>query len=117
MAKKLDRIGKALGATRQFSLKTRASGPLELVRLRGEIEARLRSRGGRPSDPEWDLRRVIPLKRSSWNFLRETSGKLRVNPGQLAAILLERGIDSFKRRRHGAKSRKPLAADRRAVRG
>ena len=96
MAKKIDHIGKALGATRQLTLKTKAAGPLHLLQLREEIDARLSSRGGRPSDPEWDLRRVIPLKKSSWDFLRETSEKLRVNPGQLAAILLERGIDSFK---------------------
>lgn len=96
MAKKTDRIGKALGATRQLSLKTKATGPLNWLQLRQEIDARLSSRGGRPSDPEWDLRRVIPLKKSSWDFLREASEKLRVNPGQLAAILLERGIDSFK---------------------
>ena len=97
MTKKMDRIGKALGATRQFSLKTKVAGPLNLLQLQEEIDARLRSRGGRPSDPEWDLRRVIPLKRSSWDFLRKTSEKLRVNPGQLAAILLERGIDSIKK--------------------
>ena len=108
MAKQTDRVGRALGATRQFSLKMRASGPLELIQLREEIDARLSSRGGRPSDPKWNLRRVIPLKKASWDFLRETSGKLRVNPGHLAAILLERGIDSFKRHRQGANPRKPL---------
>jgi len=96
MAKKIDRVGKALGATRQLSLKTHIAGPLDLLQLRAEIEARLKSRGGRPSDPEWDLRRVIPLKKSSWDFLRKTSGKLRVDPSHLAAILLERGINSFK---------------------
>src|SRR3972149_8386110 len=107
MAKKIDRVGKTLGATRQVSLKTRAAGPLELIRLREEIDARLSSRGGRPSDPKWNLRRVIPLKEASWDFLQETSGKLRVNPGHLAAILLERGIDSFKRQRQGTNPRRP----------
>ena len=97
MAKKMDRIGKALGATRKLSLKTHIAGPLDLLQLRAEIVARLKSTGGRPSDPEWELRRVIPLKKSSWYFLQKTSGKLRVNPSHLAAILLERGIDSFKR--------------------
>ncbi len=111
MGQKLDRVGKALGATRQVSLKTRASGPLELIQLREEIDSRLSSRGGRPSDPEWNLRRVIPLKKTSWDFLRETSGKMRVNPGHLAAILLERGIDSFKRHRQGTNPRRPLAKD------
>ena len=96
MAKKIDRVGKALGATRQMSLKTRASGPLELIQLREEIAARLSSRGGRPSDPKWNLRRVIPLKEESWTFLRQQSGKLRVTPGHLAAILLEREIAHLK---------------------
>jgi|SRR3990170_115410 len=96
MAKKIDRVGKTLGATRQVSLKTRAAGPLELIRLREEIDARLSSRGGRPSDPKWNLRRVIPLKEESWNFLRQQSDKLRVSPGHLAAILLEREIAQLK---------------------
>lgn len=109
MAKKVDRIGKILGATRQFAIKTRAAGPLDLVQLREEINERLESSGGRPSDPEWDLRRVIPLKRSSWNFLRQKSGELQVDPGHLAAIILERGIKSFRGRRQGAKRRKPRA--------
>ena len=99
MAKKIDRVGKALGATKQFPVKTHASGPLAWVQLREEIDARLSSRGGRPSDPEWNLRRVIPFKKSSWDFLQQTSGRLRVNPGHLAAMLLERGIESFKRHR------------------
>ena len=46
MAKKTDRIGKALGATRQISVGTRPSGPLELLQLGKEIGARLRSREG-----------------------------------------------------------------------
>lgn len=96
MPKKIDRVGKILGATKQMSLKTRASGPLELIRLREEIGARLSSRGGRPSDPKWNLRRVIPLKEETWKFLRQQSGKLRVSPGHLAAILLEREIAHLK---------------------
>lgn len=99
MAKNLDRVGKALGATRQLSLKTHAAGPLKCIQLQEEIGARLSSRGGRPSEPEWNLRRVIPFMKSSWDFLQQTSGKLRVNPGHLAAMLLERGIESFKRHR------------------
>ena len=73
MAKKMDRIGKALGATRQFSPKTRASGPLALVQLREEIDARLSSRGGRPSDPEWNLRRAIPLLSFAPKAMKELS--------------------------------------------
>ena len=98
MVKKMDRIGKALGATRRFSLKTKAAGPLSLFQLREEIDARLKSRGGRPSDPEWDLRRVIPLKKSSWELLKKKSREFRANPGHLAAIILERGINSLKER-------------------
>ena len=52
--------------------------------------------GGRPSDPKWNVRRVIPLKEASWNYLRQQSGKLRVSPGHLAAMLLEREIAYLK---------------------
>ena len=71
MPKKIDRMGKALGATKQMSVRKRASGPLELLQLGEEIGARLSSRGGRPSDPKWNVRRVIPLKQESWNYLRQ----------------------------------------------
>lgn len=96
-AKKIDRFGKTLGATRQFSLRTKISGPLNLLQLREEIDFRLRSRGGRRSDPEWKLRRSIPFKEASWNFLREKSKEVGADPGQLAAILLEREIESLKK--------------------
>ena len=97
MAKKMDRVGKALRATRQLTLKTKAAGPLNLRQLRQEIDARLSSRGGRPSDPEWKLRRSIPFKEDSWNFLREKGKEVGADPGQLAAILLEREIESLKK--------------------
>jgi hypothetical protein len=80
MAKKIDHIGKALGATRQISVGSRASGPLELLQLGEEIGARLSSKGGRPSDPKWNVRRVIPLKEESWNYLRQQTGNLRDEP-------------------------------------
>ena len=96
MAKKIDRVGKALGATKQMSVRSRASGPLELLQLGEEIGARLSSRGGRPSDPKWNVRRVIPLKEESCNYLWQQSGKLRVSPGHLAAMLLEREIANLK---------------------
>ena len=58
---------------------------------------RLRSAGGRPTDPAWTIKRQIPFSEASWERLRvvaadksETGSK--IGPGQIAAILLERSL-------------------------
>lgn len=98
-----DEIAKALGAGRVVSLETLPSqGPLDLLELRAEVQRRLRSTGGRPTDPDWDIRRLVPFRREGWQELEhyarqcEREGQ-RVSPSQLAAFLIERGLQSLKR--------------------
>ena len=96
-----DKIAKALGADRVVSLEGLPSqGPLDLLELRVEVQRRLRSTGGRPTDPDWDIRRLVPFRREGWQELErlasmcEREGK-RVSPSQLAALLIERGLESL----------------------
>lgn len=101
--KRADDVAKALGAGRVLSLERLPSqGPLDLLELRTEVQRRLRSTGGRPTDPDWDIRRLVPFRRESWQELEhyarecEREGQ-RVSPSQLAALLIERGLQSLKK--------------------
>ena len=97
------RVTKALGAERSFPLDGLPSqGPLDLLQLQAELGRRLRSSGGRPTDPEWSVRRVIPFKKEGWRELERLAERCRdhgqtVSPSQLAALLIERGLKDLKR--------------------
>ncbi len=105
MASKQDefeqRISRALGAQRSFSVDGLPShGPLDLLQLRAELGRRLQSTGGRPTDPEWNLRRVIPFKEKGWRDLERLAARCStegqtVSPSQLAALLIERGLQDL----------------------
>ena len=92
------RVGQSLGASRVVALsKLPSGGPLDLLELRAEVMSRLRSTGGRPTDPEWDTQRLVPFRSERWKQLETLAGSLstqerKVSPGQLAAILIERGL-------------------------
>jgi hypothetical protein len=58
--------------------------------------------GGRPTDPNWDIRRLVPFRREGWLELERLAaicerGGQRVSPSQLAALLIERGLESLKK--------------------
>lgn len=68
--------------------------------LAGEVAERLRSSGGRPTDPTWSLARQVPFSSETWASLQrlseEVSGRGRkVGPGQMAAILVEGGLSDL----------------------
>lgn len=95
------RIAEALGAARVVEVHQKsAGGPLDLLALREEFKKRLRSSGGRPSDPAWTLSRQVPFKEGSWARLRDlaievgASGR-RVGPAQVAALLIENSLQEF----------------------
>lgn len=97
-----ERVAKALGAERSIPLDGLPSqGPLDLLQLRAELERRLRSSGGRPTDPAWSVRRLIPFKEEGWRELEQLAARCRlggqsVSPSQLAALLIERGLRDLK---------------------
>ena len=57
--------------------------------------------GGRPTDPDWTERRLVPLARRTLERLEEIAAKLRehggvsVEPMQLAALLLEKTTEDL----------------------
>jgi hypothetical protein len=99
--KTVKKIAKALGASRVEEIATsNTQGPLGLLALREELERRLRSSGGRPTDPEWNARRCVPFKVEIWAALAELAAKLstnnrRVTPAQVASLLLERDLQAL----------------------
>jgi hypothetical protein len=98
--KKLDpaRVSKALGSSRVVAVAdTPSRGPLDLLQLRVEVERRLKSSGGRPTDPEWTMTRAVRFQPSRWQELEQLAATLSqegstVSPSQLAAMLVERGL-------------------------
>lgn len=95
------RIAAALGATRTVELKgKRIGGPLDLLALRTEFNQRLRSSGGRPTDPAWTVSRQVPFKEDSWTRLQDLAREVgesgrRVGPAQVAALLIETGLEDL----------------------
>ena len=98
-----EKIAEALGAARVVPLERLPSqGPLDLMELKAEVGARLRSSGGRPTDPDWDIRRLVPFRSEDWQELERLSELCQqegqsVSPSQLAALLIERGVDDLKK--------------------
>jgi hypothetical protein len=96
------RVARALGASRVVPLPNLPSGgPLDLLQLRAELARRLKSTGGRPTDPGWKVQRLVPFGEARWQQLEELAEKLssnerKVSPGQLAAILIERALDAMR---------------------
>ena len=52
---------------------------------------RFRSSGGRPTAPEWEMRRLVPFRQAVWERMREAGAGVGLSPGQVAAMLVEDG--------------------------
>jgi hypothetical protein len=95
------RVASALGANRVVPLPGLPSGgPLDLLQLRAEVARRLRSTGGRPTDPDWNVQRLVPFRGDSWKRLEQLAERLSrdgrsVSPGQIAALLIEHAIEGI----------------------
>jgi hypothetical protein len=68
-----------------------------ILSLQRELQGRLVSRGGRPSDPSPTIRRLVTIKKPVWRELQRRAALLSrlgrpVSPGQLAAMLLEKAL-------------------------
>lgn len=91
----------ALGASRSFEVKSQPQGPFGVAALLDEIQSRLVSRGGRPSDPGSTIRRLVPMKKQVWRSLKAQAAFLsshgkRVSPAQLAAMLVEKSVSALR---------------------
>ena len=63
-------LADVLGASTSFAVTQRHDGPFGAAALLEEVKGRLVSRGGRPSDPDATIRRLVPLKRQVWRALQ-----------------------------------------------
>ena len=98
----MDRIAKGMGAERRAKVTARG-GYFGAMQLLADIEARFRvpPGGGRPTDPRWTERRLLPLKPETLKRLEEIAAKIRENGGvriepmQLAALLIERTTEGL----------------------
>ncbi len=93
----MDKIAKGLGAERRGKVSA-TGGYFGAMQLLADIEARFRvpAGGGRPTDPRWTERRLVPLAPRTLERLEKITAKVRqhgginVEPMQLAALLLEK---------------------------
>ena len=98
----MDKIAKGLGAERRGKV-TSTGGYFGAMQLLADIEARFRvpTGGGRPTDPGWTERRLVPLAPKTLERLEEIAAKVRehggvsVEPMQLAALLLEKTTEDL----------------------
>lgn len=98
----MGKIARGLGAERRGKVSA-FGGYFGAMQLLADIETRFRvpSGGGRPTDPAWTERRLLPLARRTLKRLEEISAKVRehggvsVEPMQLAALLLERTTEQL----------------------
>jgi hypothetical protein len=93
----MDKIARGLGAERRGKVSAKG-GYFGAMQVLADVEATFRvpAGGGRPTDPRWTERRLVPLAPQTLERLEEITSKARkhggvnVEPMQLAALLLER---------------------------
>ena len=100
----MDKIAKGLGAERRGKVAA-GGGHFGAMQLLADIEARFRvpSGGGRPTDPAWTERRLLPLAPRTLKKLEEIAARVRehgganLEPMQLAALLIEKTTEKLSR--------------------
>jgi len=93
----MNKIAKALGAERRGKV-VASGGHFGALQLLADVVTRFRvpSGGGRPTDPGWTERRLVPLAPRTLKRLEELTVRVRkhgganLEPMQLAALLLEK---------------------------
>src|SRR5437867_5626006 len=98
----MDKIAQGLRAERKGKV-VGSGGYFGALQLLAEIEARFRvpAGGGRGTDPRWTERRLVPLAPRTLQRLDELTARVRehsgvrVQPMQLAALLLEKATEQL----------------------
>jgi hypothetical protein len=101
----MDKIAKGLGAERRGKVEAKG-GYFGAMQLLADIRARFRvpSRGGRPTDPTWTERRLLPLSPKTLKRLEDIAANVRkhgganLEPMQLAALLVEKTSEQLSER-------------------
>ena len=91
----MERIATELGAERRGKVSPRGGyfGALQLV---AEITARFRvpDGGGRATDPSWREQRLVRLSPKTLEQLEQLAEQAHASPMQVAALLLERAVQT-----------------------
>jgi hypothetical protein len=98
----MDRIARGLGAERKGKVSA-SSGYFGAMQLLADIETRFRvpAGGGRPTNPDWTERRLVPLAPRTLRRLEAITKDVKarrglsVEPMQLAALLIERTTEQL----------------------
>ncbi|HUG63128.1 MAG TPA: hypothetical protein VMP03_14865 [Methylomirabilota bacterium] len=103
--KSREQIRWALGADPPVVVRATGHGPFGVLSLATELGERLvpshGARRGRPTDPEWEIRRLVGFRRETWDQLNELAARAstprrRVSPAQVAALLVEKGLEPLR---------------------
>jgi hypothetical protein len=91
----MERIAKQLGAERRGKVSSRG-GYFGAVQLAAEVAARFRvpQGGGRPTDPSWSEQRLVRLSPKTLKQLEKLAEQAHASPMQVAALLLERVVQT-----------------------
>jgi hypothetical protein len=96
-----NKIARGLGAERKGRVSAKG-GYFGALQLQADIAARFRvpEGGGRPTDPRWTERRLVPLAPETLDRLVALAERIRAHglnlePMQLAALLLERTTEGL----------------------
>ena len=95
-------LGKAFGGVFVGRLPRGQAGPVALLAVRTELARFLRSTGGRPSLEGTTRRQKIPLADADWADLQDLAAQLgttapRATAGQVASVILHRGLRDLMR--------------------
>lgn len=65
--------------------------------LGSQLRGKLQPASGRPTNPEWVLKRLVPFSSDTWNILGEIADEIStsqrsVSPGQVASEIIDRGL-------------------------
>src|SRR5947199_7965410 len=98
----MDQIAEGLGAERRGKVSA-TGGYFGAMQLLADVEAKFRvpAGGGRPTDPRWTERRLVPLAPGTLERLEEITAKIRshgavnLEPMQVAALQLERTTEQL----------------------
>ena len=91
----MERIAKDLGAERRGKVVSRG-GYFGAVQLAADVTARFRvpEGGGRATDPSWDEQRLVRLSTTTLEQLERLAERAHASPMQVAALVLERAVQS-----------------------
>ncbi len=91
----MERIAKELGAERGGKVSA-TGGYFGALQIAADVASRFRvpAGGGRPTDPSWSEQRLVRLSPRTLEQLEQLAEQAQASPMQVAALLLERAVQT-----------------------